>query len=271
MTTVAISALVLWAAPICHQYWWTWTVVRDVKRGTHRASPEGFWAAGPASVRALRETVRNGQKNARIAALESLCEIAQAPVATHRDLAKPAIPELIEALRDKDDDVRTWAAIALGQIGSEAVSAVEPLLSLLQEKQNPQVIPCAVRALGEIGSGARSALPELVKMVQSGHPSQIFAAQAIWRIGPKGPAEISLIIPKLVDQLAKSKDGGMRSWIAEVLCEVGPAAKDAIPVLSTASRDSDAQVRRAAGDALRAITGVAAELQSVDPLTTRNP
>jgi HEAT repeat protein len=222
-------------------------------------------------VRALRETVRNGQKKARIAALQTLDEIAQAPVATHRDLAKPAIPELIEALRDKDDDVRMWAATALGQIGADAVSAVEPLLSLLQEEQNPQVIPCAVRALGEIGPGARAALPVLVEMVQTAHLSQIFAAQAIWRIGPRGPAEVSLIIRTLIDGLAKSKDGRGRSWIAEVLCEVGPPAKEAIPVLSTASRDPDAQVRRAAGDALRAITVLAAESQSADQITTRTP
>ena len=89
MTAVAIFALALWIAPVCYQSWWTWTVVRDVKRGTRRASPEGFWAAGPASVRALRETVRNGQRKTRIAAIQTLGQTSpKRAAAAHRDLAK---------------------------------------------------------------------------------------------------------------------------------------------------------------------------------------
>jgi HEAT repeat protein len=222
-------------------------------------------------VRALRETVGSGQRKARIAALQSLGDIAQAPVAAHRQQAKPAIPELIDALRDKDDDVRTWAAIALGRIGPDALSAVEPLLSLLRKEQNPQVISCAVRSLGEIGPGAKTAFPVLVEMMQAGHSAQVFAAQAIWRIGPKEPAVASLIIPKLVDQLATSNDSRLRSSVARILCEMGPAAIDAVPVLSTASRDPNKQVRHAASDALRAIAGEGAGSQSDDREAERVP
>jgi len=272
MIAVAICALALWIAPICHQYWWTWTVVRDVKRGTRRASPEGFRAAGPASVRALRETVKNGQKKARIAAIQTLGDIAQSPAAAHRDLAKPAVPELIEALRDKDDDVRIWAAIALGQIGPDAVNAVQPLLSLLRTEENPQAICGAIQSLGEIGPGAESALPVLAAIAQDPkHTAQVFAAQALWRIGSKGQAVAASVVPRLIDQFATSKDARVRAWVAEILCEIGPDAQGAVPVLRTAAADPDVQVRRAVGNALRAITGVDTESQSGEQRPTRNP
>jgi HEAT repeat protein len=137
-------------------------------------------------VRALRETVKNGQKKARIAAIQTLGDIAQSPADAYRDLAKPAVPELIEALGDKDDDVRIWAAIALGQIGPDAVNAVQPLLSLLRTEENPQAICGAIQALGEIGPGAESALPVLAAIAQDPkHTAQVFAAQALWRIGSR--------------------------------------------------------------------------------------
>jgi hypothetical protein len=186
MLAVAICAAVLWIVPVGYQWWWTWSVTRDARRGVRRYSPLGYWSAGPGAVRALRETVRSGQRTARIAAIQTLGDFALAPAAAHRDMAKPAIPELVEALRDKDDEIRMWAAITLGQIGPDAVRAVEPLISLLQVEENPQVILCAVRSLGEIGPGARSALPALTAIAEdSRHFARGFAIQAIQQVSPQ--------------------------------------------------------------------------------------
>ena len=33
MVVVAVCAAIVWLAPITGKYWWTWTVIRDVKRG----------------------------------------------------------------------------------------------------------------------------------------------------------------------------------------------------------------------------------------------
>ncbi len=63
----------------------------------------------------------------------------------------------------------------------------------------------------------------------------------------------------------------MRAWLAEILCDIGPDAQGAVPVLRTAAADPDIQVRRAAADALRAITGVGAESQSAEQTPARNP
>jgi HEAT repeat protein len=273
MVAVGICASILWIAPIGVEYWWTWTVLRDVKRGrSTRYSAEGFARAGPRSVRALREAISSGQKKTRLDALQALGVIAREENVFVRDLAKPAVPNLIAALRDKDDEVRTWAAITLGQIGPNAVSAVEPLLALLRYEENPQVISCAVRSLGEIGPGARPALPVLAAMVQNPeHTAQVFAIQAFWRVGPKGRAEASIVVPKLIDRLVTSNDTRMRVWVAEILCEIGPAAQEAIPALSIAAGDLDPEVRRAARDALSALGGKGPNSRPGDPSSTRKP
>ena len=101
--------------------------------------------------------------------------------------------------------------------------------------------------------------------------SHVFAAQAIWRIGPKGQAAAASVVPSLIDQFATSKDARLRAWVAEILCEIGPDAQAAIPVLRTAAADPDVQVRRAVGNALRAIRGVETESQSGEQRPTRNP
>jgi adenine/guanine phosphoribosyltransferase-like PRPP-binding protein len=59
-----------------------------------------------------------------------------------------AVPELINALKSENGNVRRLAASALGKI--RATAAVEPLLNLLEKENKPQVRQYAVKALGAI-------------------------------------------------------------------------------------------------------------------------
>ena len=79
------------------------------------------------------------------------------------------------------------------------------------------------------------------------------------------------MVPRLVDQVATSKDARVRAWVAKTLCELGPDAQGVVPVLRTAAADPEVQVRRAVGNALRVITGVDTETQSGEQRPTRNP
>jgi HEAT repeat protein len=273
MVAVGICASILWVASITVEYWWTWTVIRAVKRGqSTRYSAEGFSRAGPRSVRALRDALSSDKKKTRLDALQSLGVIGRDPNVAVRDLARPAVPDLIDSLRDKDDDVRIWAAIALGQIGPNAVSAVEPLLTSIRDEEHPVVSGSAIQALGEIGPVATPALPVLASMVEDPqHRTHIMAIHAFWRIGPKGRAETSIVVPKLIDRLLTSKDPRERAWVAEILSEIGPAAREAIPALSTAVADPEQEVHYAANNALRALTGAGEKPESRVSTTTRNP
>ncbi len=280
MVVVAVCAAIVWLAPITGKYWWTWTVIRDVKRGqSQRYSAEGFSRAGPLSVQALRNALQSDKKATRLDALRSLSVIGRDSRDAVRALAKPAVPDLINALQDKDDDVRMEAATALGQIGSNAASAVEPLIAALRDGQHPvasagaiQVSASAIRALGEIGPSAKSALPALAKMVEDPqHRFHIWALHAFWRVGPKGPAEASIVVPKLIARLSTSKNPRERVWPADILAEIGPAARDAIPALSTAAADPDPELRVAAKKALSAVTGAKEKPESDVSTNIQNP
>jgi HEAT repeat protein len=261
MLAIAVCALTLGIAPVAfrsgYKLWWTWTVIQDVKRGQSRASPEGYAAAGPRALEALREAVRSGAKKTRLHAMLELGRIGQDTTPAFRELARTAVPDLISAFTDEDEEIRIWAAITLGQIGPDAANAVEPLITaaLLPYDDHPQLVVCAIKALGEIGPAARPALPVLAPMVNNrDNRTHIMAVHAFWRIGPKGPAEASLVVPKLLDRLTASNDSRERAWIAEILSEMGPSAGDAIPALSTAADDPDTRVASAARKALKAMT-----------------
>jgi HEAT repeat protein len=262
MLAIAVCALTLGIAPVAfrsgYKLWWTWIVVQDIKSsGQSRASAEGYEMAGPRALEALREAVRSGPKKTRLHAMQELGRIGQDPTPAFRELARPAVPDLIAALTDDDEEIRIWAAITLGQTGPNGANAVEPLVAaaLLSYDDHPQLVVCAIKALGEIGPAARPALPVLAPMVnERDNRTHIIAVHAFWRIGPKGPAEASLVVPRLLDRLTASKNSRERAWIAEILSEMGPSAREAIPALSTAADDPDTQVASAARKALKAVT-----------------
>jgi HEAT repeat protein len=63
--------------------------------------------------------------------------------------ADKVIPALIEALRDKDADVRISAAIGLGYFGDKAKDAV-PALQAAQKDRDPRVREAATVAISRI-------------------------------------------------------------------------------------------------------------------------
>lgn len=75
-------------------------------------------------------------------------------------IGRPAVPVLIEALKDGDRDVRTAAAAALISIGPEARFAVGTLVRALRD-EDYFVRWNSVVALGEIGD--KEAVPALME------------------------------------------------------------------------------------------------------------
>jgi HEAT repeat protein len=96
-----------------------------------------------------------------------------------------AIPDLIEALEDRDADVRAWAAGAIAETGPNGKEAIGALIKLLKDpEEGPRNQSCI--ALGRIGPAAREALPALREALND--PKQDvrrFAQMAIDRIQNK--------------------------------------------------------------------------------------
>ncbi|MHB1037987.1 MAG: HEAT repeat domain-containing protein [Pirellulales bacterium] len=76
-----------------------------------------------------------------------------------------AIPELVAALGDRDEDVRAEAARALARMGPTAKAAVPALIAALGD-EHETVRRNAARALGQIGPAAEPAIPALIKAMK---------------------------------------------------------------------------------------------------------
>src|SRR5271163_3545196 len=77
-----------------------------------------------------------------------------------RRMGPAAVPDLIQALKDEDWQVRNQAAVALGMIGPEVKTAVEALVDVLQD-QDKYLRSHGATALGNLGREARAAVPAL--------------------------------------------------------------------------------------------------------------
>jgi HEAT repeat protein len=220
---------------------------------------------GEAGIAALAKALQNARAEIRrIAALELYPRWR--PVTEYA----PAVPALTKALRDKDVEVRSAAARALGAIAPQDTQAITALGQLLGDEQHSRD---AGEALGRIGAAA---IPVLIKALadHSGqmHTERSIPVEALSRIGK--PA-----VPALTSAL-KHRNPGVRSGAASVLGRIGPEAHLAVPALAQAVSDTNLDVRYAATNALdqlasRAAFAVAAHLappqQDRIPVGTSEP
>jgi HEAT repeat protein len=77
------------------------------------------------------------------------------------ELGQPAVPRLIEALKDKDDNVRKQAVLALGRI--KQTEAIDPLIAMLADKDwyTRLTAAAALEAIGD--ERGRDAIKPLMK------------------------------------------------------------------------------------------------------------
>ena len=149
-----------------------------------------------------------------------------------QSIGAPAIPRLIELLAHEDPAVAVSASVALNRIGSSAAPALAKAVST----GNEQVVSQAANALMWIGPGAKAALPALLEVAgaeKRSDASRVAAAWAAMKIDPSNcreSKEILSSVPMLIRVLEK---GSFRhqGWAAETLQGIGPAAREALPML----------------------------------------
>ena len=95
------------------------------------------------------------------------------------------VERLIRELQDTDSDVRSIAAVTLGEIGPEAEDAVPILIKLLQDQDAEGFVRAnAATALGKIGEGASKAVPALINALRDQDKYvRKDAAEALEKIG----------------------------------------------------------------------------------------
>lgn len=129
--------------------------------------------------------------------------------------------------------------------------AIAPAIKTLQDRNNPHRYEAAQK-LGDIGAKAQEAIPALIAALEDEDRIQAAACFALGKIGPA-------TVPPLLNALGSHKASRVRIAIIDIFEYLGPAAKDAGPMLIKMSNDSDPSVRLATVRALDAIRQPEAE------------
>lgn len=165
--------------------------------------------------------------------------------------AKPAVPTLIDRLGDEIPSVRRLAAEALGLLGPKvAPEAAEPLFRTMDDRLVP-VRENAILALANFGPLAEPAIPKLrTIMLDRNSTLRAAACLTVWKVTNDADA----VLPVLKEIL---REGDFEWEAAQVLGQLGPAAKSAVPEL-IAALQKDESVQLDAADALGRIGADAA-------------
>ena len=190
-----------------------------------------FYYVGTNSIPHAIALLKHPSPTVRRTAARGLAELREKSAA-----AKQAIPALIEALSDEDQDVRFDAAVALAAMGADASNAVPALAKIVtnmalgsSSESDVRLHAIVMMALGKIGPPAISTLPLLKASLQetnsylSGQ-----AAVAIWRIS----GDVATALPVLLREMPGTVEPRKGDWIV-ALGEMGPRAKEAVPQLRT--------------------------------------
>jgi HEAT repeat protein len=173
-------------------------------------------------------------------------------------IGPPAVPSLVQALQNRDNNVRRIAADTLGQIG--VAQAVPGLIQALQDSDKLVCISAA-KALGQI-EGDAQALPNLIEALQDmGWLVRFGAVEAL------GQIEVLQAIPHLLRTL-QDENPYVRRRTVEVLGQIGDP--QAIPGLIQALQDRHIDVRCSAAEALGQIGDAGAILVLLQALQDRH-
>ncbi|HZM27679.1 MAG TPA: HEAT repeat domain-containing protein, partial [Gemmatimonadales bacterium] len=165
-----------------------------------------------------------------------------------RRIGPPAIPLLVDLLRDARVSIRRSAADALIDLAPDT-ERIQPALRRALRDADSQVAGDAARALGALRNRASPSIRALVEALSHEDPYvRVYAAEALASIGPKAAAATRALARALGDAIP-----GVRWAAAEALATIGPAAQSAVPQLIAALKDEFLYVRICAAGALGSI------------------
>ena len=163
-------------------------------------------------------------------------------------IGPPAIPLLVELLRDERDYIRRSAVSEFIDLVPDT-ERIQPALRWALRDKDTMVAGDAARALGALGPRASPSVPALVKTLSHEEPYvRIYAAEALASIGPKAGVATRGLAKALGDPVP-----GVRWAACEALANIGPAAQSAVPQLIEALKDEFLYVRIFAAGALGSI------------------
>lgn len=235
---------------------------------------------GPEALPTLIEMLRHDDKYVRRHAVWALGKLGP--------LARPALPDMCQALRDSDPRTASGAAQSLGSLGTDGADAVTALAEAMRgtnivlcrlaskalsqigapalatliahlQHADPFVRGESALAIGWMGAAARSAVPFLARLVRGPESSLTRTPPPLSRTPAaiRAPASDALTPPQLPepDDAGASVDVNCRVYAIQALGRIGAAASAALGDLRDAATAGPEPVRTAAHQAIRQIQG----------------
>jgi RNA polymerase sigma factor (sigma-70 family) len=218
------------------------------------AAREGLaYKIGAEAAPVLAEELRKGKRNGRLFALAAMEEIGTE--------ASAALPQVLQAIKEKDPAIRHHAILAaraldreglsvptlidalasedsndryaviqdLARLGAKSKAAAPQLMAIAAKDANPTIRTLALGALVEIKADPKTILPTLKEALKD--ENQNPRLEAVHRLGQLGPSAKDAV-PELTVALKAARNRGEQKWIAQALGNIGPGAKPAIPALT---------------------------------------
>ncbi|MDQ2099018.1 MAG: HEAT repeat domain-containing protein [Tychonema bourrellyi B0820] len=171
----------------------------------------------------------------------------------------PTILALVQASKDSDAKLRRRAATLLNKmaygtplVSSEAKNVIPQLISLLKNS-DADVRSSAALFLGSVSGETKTVMPQLIPLLKDSDAG-VRSSAALFLMSVSG--ETKTVMPQLIP-LLKDSDAGVRRSASDVLGSIGAEAKTALPQLIPLLKDSDAGVRGNTASALGRIGGQA--------------
>jgi HEAT repeat protein/beta-lactamase regulating signal transducer with metallopeptidase domain len=143
--------------------------------------------------------------------------------------AATALPELLAALRDSDPYVRCDAVNTLGSVKPRPKAYLPALLQRIKDEDS-RVRNATIANLGNMGPAAREAVPALLDVLNNDEPPLRHSAiKSLVLIKP----DAKTVLPALI-RAVQEPGRGVEQEAAEALGALGPGAAEAVPALLTA-------------------------------------
>lgn len=203
---------------------------------------------GEPAVPALQKALKDSEGSIRVGAVIALANIGPK--------ANAAIPDLIETFAEPERlFLRVEAALAVHDIGGQ--DAIPQLIEALKSS-NRDIRGIAAMTLGYYKKDGKTAVPALVQLLKDDDYWVSHHAASALRWIDKNPKAIGKLIGDL-----KDKDVKRRRSAATQLGYFEKDGKDAIPRLLEALKDSDEEVRKNAASSFKSIDPEAAKQAGV--------
>jgi HEAT repeat protein len=221
-----------------------------------RAIAEATLVQGaPRSLPLLRQCLNSRNEDLHVVTLDII-----------RRIGPPAIPLLVDLLRDEQVSIRRDAVDALIDLPPHTEWIQQALRRALRDADS-QVAGDAARALGALGHRASPSVGALVKALAHEDPYvRVYAAEALASIGPTAAAATRDLAIAVGDPTP-----GVRWAACEALAGIGPAAESAVPQLIEALDDEFLYVRIFAAGALGSIGPKAQAAQEALKAAAKDP